>query len=360
MEDAKEAQPTRVLLVEDSVGFAYGVRDMLLKQSKTPFSVLHAGTLEGALEFLKSSSVDVVLLDLGLPDSKRLDTFERVHARAPNLPVVILTVLDDDELAIKALREGGQDYLVKDRLTTEILIKSIRYAVERSAIERELRQLSARVLALQDEERRRIARTLHDVTGQNLAVLSMNLSLLMKREPAVSREERALLSEASALAKKCSDDLRTTAYLLHPPMLEELGLAGAVRDYADGFAQRSGIRVDLELPPRMPPLTRDMEIALFRVMQECLTNIHRHSGSRTASISFSLFPGGIRLEVGDTGNGLLPSSAHASSPRPLLGVGIAGMRERLLQLGGRLEIEAEPGRGTTVRAVLPLKGDVAS
>jgi signal transduction histidine kinase len=216
------------------------------------------------------------------------------------------------------------------------------------------------VLALQDEERRRIARTLHEVAGQNLAVLSMNLSLLMKRESALSREDRALLSEASALSKKCSDDLRTTAYLLHPPLLDELGLAGAVRDYADGFAQRSGIRVDLELPPRMPPLPRDVEIALFRVMQECLTNIHRHSGSGTASISFSLLPGWIGLQVSDTGHGLLPASANAGSSRPLLGVGIAGMRERLTQLGGRLEIEAVPEKGTSVRAFLPLAGEVAS
>jgi signal transduction histidine kinase len=266
---------------------------------------------------------------------------------------VILTVLDDDGVAVRALRDGGQDYLVKDKVSMDLLVRSIRYAIERNAIERDLRNLSARVLAAQDEERRRIARDLHEVTGQSLTVLSMNLGLVMQHSGSMSREDRRLLAEAAVLASKCSDELRTTAYLLHPPMLEELGLAGAVRDYADGFARRSGIRVDLELPEQMPGISGDMQIALFRVMQECLANIHRHSGSRTASILFVVQRDGIELTVRDCGRGMPhvgPEGSHAA-----LGVGIAGMRERLAQLGGRLDISAEPGKGTVVRALLPLR-----
>ena len=345
----------RVLLVEDNVGFAYGVRDMLVRQGNGKFCVSEAHTLAEGLAILKREPVDVVLLDLGLPDSARLETFSRVHSQAPGVPVIVLTVLDDDDVALGALRDGGQDYLVKDQVNRNLLVRSIRYALERSAIERDLRLLSARVLVTQDEERRRIALVLHEVTGQNLAALSMNLTLLRQHEAQMDSKARELLAETDTMARQCSDDLRTMAYLLHPPLLDELGLAGAVRDYADGFAKRSGIRVDLELPPKMPELSKDTQIALFRVMQECLTNIHRHSGSRTASILFSRAPGEISLEVRDNGCGLSAEREIGDAARPVLGVGIAGMRERLSQLGGRLKVAGGPGKGTMVLAVLPLR-----
>jgi signal transduction histidine kinase len=148
--------------------------------------------------------------------------------------------------------------------------------------------------------------------------------------------------------------LRTTAYLLHPPLLDELGLAGAVRDYCDGFAKRSRIRVDLEVPTDLGRLPNDVETTLFRVMQECLVNIHRHSGSPSASIRFALQPHGIRMTVRDRGNGMAarPAASHEG-----MGVGIAGMRERLRQLGGQLEIDSGTG-GTAVTAILPLPGGI--
>ena len=348
----ESALPIRVLLIEDNLGFAYFIRDVLLRQYENLFVVHQAQTLASGLGILAGNQIDVILLDLGLPDSARIETFSRTRACAPRIPVIILTVLDDDDIAMAAMRGGAQDYLIKEQVDKHLLTRSIRYAVERARADNALHELSARLLDLQDAERRRIARELHDSTAQTLAALSMNLSLLNRAIPELNPEAKALLSECGTFARRCSDELRTTAYLLHPPLLDELGLAGAVRDYCDGFAERSGIRVDLDLPRDLVRLSRDVERTLFRIMQECLTNIHRHSGSRTASIRFLYQPSEIRMEVQDMGNGMIQDP---NATQEGLGVGIAGMRERVRQLGGRMEITTGQD-GTTVCNVLPLPG----
>ena len=226
---------------------------------------------------------------------------------------------------------------------------------ERVRAEEALHQLSGQLLRLQDEEHRRLARELHDTTAQKLAVLLLGLKRLAAQAPVLDAGAQGSLAECQALAKQCADELRTFSYLLHPPLLEELGLAGAVRDYADGFAQRSGMRVDLEVSSNLERLPREKELALFRVLQESLANVHRHSGSKTVSIRLTQLRGETRLEVQDAGRGLeLKNGPGSGEKEPSkLGVGIAGMRERLHQLGGRLEIESDH-RGTTVRASFPL------
>jgi signal transduction histidine kinase len=166
-----------------------------------------------------------------------------------------------------------------------------------------------------------------------------------------------LLAEAVTLAEQCTRELRTVSYLLHPPMLDELGLAGAMRDYADGFARRSGLRIDLELPPDLEGLPRETELALFRVMQEALTNVHLHSCSRTASILLGRTATELQLEVRDQGRGMEAARKLSAGDPPGggLGVGVPGMRERMRQLGGRLEIESND-RGTCVIAIAPVTG----
>ena len=349
--------PIRVLLVEDNQGFAYGIRDILMRQEAGRFMIDEARTLAGGLAILGQGRTDVLLLDLGLPDSNRILTFDAAHAHAPRVPIIILTVLDDDVVALQAVRAGAQDYLLKERVDRHLLVRAIHYAVERARSDNALRDLSARLMDLQDAERRRIARDLHDSTGQTLAALSMNLSLLARRATGLDPDARTILSECSALARRCSDELRTMAYLLHPPLLDELGLAGAVRDYCDGFAERSGIRVDLSVPAVLGRLPKEAETALFRIMQESLTNVHRHSGSRTASIRIERQPAEIRMEVQDTGTGIGADALQAATGGAV-GVGIAGMRERVGQLGGRLEIKTGAG-GTTVIAVLPAAEEAA-
>ena len=224
---------------------------------------------------------------------------------------------------------------------------------ERKRTEEALRQVSGRLLRLQDEERRRIARELHDSTAQTLTALIMNLSVIQKSAARLGEKARHAFAESLVLAKQCSREVRTISYLLHPPLLEELGLVSALRHYVDGYTQRSGIRVELEVAPDFNRLPQEIELALFRVVQESLINIHRHSGSSTARVRVSRDSNAVMLEVMDAGRGMPPEMLDRTKRIfPGLGVGIAGMQERLEQLGGLLETDSG-SQGTTVRAILP-------
>jgi len=215
-----------------------------------------------------------------------------------------------------------------------------------------LRELTARLMQIQDEERRRIARELHDSIGQMLVAQGMYLSSVAAESHSLSAAAVRALTDSTALIEQMSRELRTTSYLLHPPLLEEAGLASAIRWYADGFAERSKITVKLELTADLGRLTNEFEIALFRIVQECLTNIHRHSGSSFASIRLARSATGITLEVQDTGVGIPVERRDKSRSGSLPGVGIRGMRERIAQLGGVIQINTG-SCGTVITAHLP-------
>lgn len=221
--------------------------------------------------------------------------------------------------------------------------------------ESSLRQLSARLLHLQDEERRRIARDLHDITGQKIVVLTMALDRLMRVVGSRQPQTREILGECRDTVNKISDEIRTLSYVLHPPLLDECGLASAVRWYAEGFENRSGIKVQVEVEPEFVRLSSDTETALFRVVQESLTNVHRYSGSSCAKIRISADSGEVRLEVIDYGKGIKAAASHGTTLDSVagLGVGIPGMRERLHQLGGRLDVDFGK-EGTRVLATAPI------
>jgi two-component system, NarL family, sensor kinase len=216
-----------------------------------------------------------------------------------------------------------------------------------------LRQLSARLLKLQDEERRRIARDLHDTTGQKIAVLSMTLDRLAKLVDARKVDVKDALTESREVVGKIGEEIRTLSYLLHPPLLDECGLASAVLWYAEGFKKRSGIHLSVSIDEELVRLTTDAETALFRVLQESLTNVHRYSGSPSAEIRIFQSASKVHLEIVDHGKGVKAGTERpAFAGAPTLGVGIPGMRERIRQLGGQLEVEFS-NEGTRVYASLP-------
>lgn len=217
-----------------------------------------------------------------------------------------------------------------------------------------VRELSARLLQIQDEERRRIARELHDSVGQMLAAVSMNLAQVNREASALSPEARTALDDNLGLLDQLSVEIRTISHLLHPPLLDEVGLQSALQWYIDGFSERSKINVDLELPDNFGRLPRNLEITLFRVVQECLTNIHRHSGSSTAAIRVARFANEVRLEVRDAGKGIPAETQTGLSSGKLSGVGLRGMQERLRQMGGHLDVHSN-GNGTLVQATLPIE-----
>ena len=214
-----------------------------------------------------------------------------------------------------------------------------------------LRHLSARLLQMQDEERRRIARELHDSVGQTLAAL-MNLTTV-RTDIERLKKTAGTLADSEALVDEMTKEVRTISHLLHPPLLDEAGLASALRWYIEGFAQRSKIQVDLELPEDFDRLSQESETTVFRMVQEALTNIHRHSGSKFAKVRISRSESDVRVEVEDRGKGMATEKQVELACTGTPGVGIRGMRERLRQLGGDLEIRSD-AKGTTVVAHLPL------
>jgi signal transduction histidine kinase len=220
------------------------------------------------------------------------------------------------------------------------------------AVNRNLRELSARLMQLQDDERRRIARELHDSVGQTLAALGMNLSLVRNDVERLGSIVLAL-NDSENLVREMSSEVRTISHLLHPPLLDEAGLCSALRWYVDGFAQRSKIKVDLDLPEDFGRLPAEMETAIFRVVQECLTNIHRHSGSDIAKIHVRHRADQVVVKIQDKGKGIPPEKQEEMASTGTPGVGVRGMRERLRQLGGTLDIESNDG-GTVVTVQLPV------
>jgi signal transduction histidine kinase len=210
-----------------------------------------------------------------------------------------------------------------------------------------LQHLSARVMSTQDDERRRIARELHDGIGQYLVAIRMSSGVALDKS--TNPDCTAALNDSLELLDRCTAEIRTMSHLLHPPLLEEIGLAAAVPWYLEGFTKRSGIQVDLEMPSGTDRLPADVEVALFRVLQETLTNIHRHSESKLAKVRLAVRNGRVLLAVRDNGKGFRSGNGHPLNE----GVGLTGMRERVRELGGTFHVTSGTA-GTTVEADIPL------
>jgi signal transduction histidine kinase len=215
--------------------------------------------------------------------------------------------------------------------------------LERKRAEEEIQDLSRRMMRVQEEERRNLARELHDGATQNLVTLSLHMGRMSRLPNAVSP---AVLEEWMRLAEQGANELRTISYLLHPPLLEELGLSLTLRAYVDGFAKRTGIQVTLQSQGELDNLGFDIELAVFRILQEALSNIHRHSGSLSAMVQISYADSNLRLQIADMGRGIPPGMDRS-------GVGLGSMRERARLLKGRMAIETG-NTGTTVTIELPV------
>lgn len=214
------------------------------------------------------------------------------------------------------------------------------------------RRLSTRLLELQDEERRKFARELHDSAGQYLALLKMNLGRIVASAASQDASTRELLGEAMQWTDRTIAEIRTVSHLLHPPMLDEVGFGSAGRWYIEEFGKRSGIQVSLDLPKDTARLSPETELVLFRVLQEGLTNVHRHSGARKVEIHSSQSDGKVNLTLHDYGHGMSADALKRFQSGIGIGVGLAGMRERVAELGGTMTIDSD-SRGTIVQVSLP-------
>jgi len=240
----------------------------------------------------------------------------------------------------------------RDLELLEQVIHMAAIAIECHRNEEELREFSRRLYQSQDEERRRIARELHDSTGQRLVVLEMTLSMVKGAIARQPQECDRVLTQCTSLARSISDEIRTLSYLLHPPMLDECGLNTAIRSYVSGINQRNGLHVEVEIPQDLCRLSEEAELAIFRIVQASLTNVHLHSGASKAKVRIEQNLDGVVVAVRDEGHGIPEGVLDHTSRTRTVGIGITGMRERVKQLGGRLDIET--GRkGTKVKATIP-------
>ncbi len=240
------------------------------------------------------------------------------------------------------------------------LVVSFSDITKQKQTEEALHQLSTRLLQLQDEERRRLGRELHDSLAQSVLAVNLNLAQVARASVPLDERSRRALSEARRVLQEMSQEIRTLSYLLHPPVLDELGLTSAIQEYAAGFSERSGIQLEVDLQAGFGRLGQETETAFFRIVQESLSNIQRHSGSPTAKIRLRGDASRVELEVSDRGRGMDQTAVERGrSARTRLGVGILGMRERMTQLGGKLEVESNSS-GTTVRAAIPLMAEVSN
>jgi len=341
--------PYRLLVETIDEGAATLSEDGTVLYSNKSFAAFFGVALEkfiGAPLYNFVSGNDAEFLKTLILGAKLASTRGEIRLQGKNEKprTIRLTLSPNHELGLEALCAVATEL-------TEIVDANEALRVTETS----LRQLSARLLQLQDEERRRIARDLHDVTGQKIAVLSMSLDRLARLTEQRKPEAQESIKESRDIVSQIGEEIRTLSYILHPPLLDECGLASAVHWYAEGFEKRSGIKLEVVVGENVPRLPIDAETTLFRVVQESLTNVHRYSGSSKAKIAISQDSGEVRLEILDYGKpikaGKARSKLEGSAP---LGVGIPGMRERLHQLGGGLTVDFGTN-GTQVMARLPVR-----
>lgn len=294
--------------------------------------------------------VSLVLIALGVANrNKQLRLNATVHA--------LTTEAAERRRAEEELQAAHAELEQRVRERTNELTQALKRLKEEMSVreraEEQLRRLSVRLMALQDQERRRIARDLHDTAGQTLSAMKMNIAML--QEMADGRTESLeLLNDLSSLTDVALQEIRTTSYLLHPPLLDEAGFASAARWFVDGFARRSGIQVSCTIPDELDRPPAHCELVLFRVLQESLTNVHRHSGASIASVVLVRDDGHLTLEVSDNGGGIPGERlSRIREAADHSGVGVAGMRERVREMGGEFEIRSDSA-GTTVSVRVPL------
>jgi signal transduction histidine kinase len=354
--------PVNILMVDDQPAKLLSYEAILRDLNE---NLIKVASGREALDYLLRNEVALVLLDVSMPDINgfELANLIRQHPRYQNTAIIFISGVHLTDLdRIRGYQRGAVDYVsvpvVPELLRAKVSVFAELYRKTREleTVNKELRlaeerlgRLTGRLMQIQDSERRRIAREVHDGLGQYLVGIKMGIDNYVRHLPKDTKARDAM-AEISSLLNQAITETRTISHLLHPPLLDEVGLASALAVYVDGFAKRSGISITVQVARDLGRLESDVETALFRVVQECLLNVHRHSNSATASVSVSRETDEIQLQVSDEGIGM------PAAPEPDgmgLGVGLLSIRERIRQLEGKLQIMSGSGRGTIVTARIP-------
>jgi signal transduction histidine kinase len=364
---SKPAKPARVLLADDDQFFRVLLRKNVVRWGYDTVAVSDG---EEAWRTLSSSDGPcLAILDWIMPSMDGLEVCRRIRESSLSryVYVILLTARTGSHELLQGLEAGVDDYVSKpvDFEQLRLRLKAgarIIESDERQQSSRhhaelvldQVRRVSARLFRTQDEERQTIARILHENVAQVLSGVLMNLSVLTTNEDSDSGR-RKMLMEACTRTGECVRELRAVSYMLHPPLLDDIGLVSALRAHADGIERQAGIRIQLNIPADFPRMDAAVELTLFRIAQEALSNVERHSGSNRAVVTLEQTAGEARLEVRDAGGGFAAGILDSRSIRPgASGVGILAMRERIEQRGGTLEIQSSPA-GATIVARIPIR-----
>jgi signal transduction histidine kinase len=345
-----------ILMVDDEPGKLLSYEVMLNDLGE---NLIKANSGREALQLLLKNDVAVVLTDVSMP---RMNGFEladiiRQHPRYQQTPILFISaVLLTDLDRLKGYQAGAVDYIsvpiVPELLRAKVSVfaELHRRAKQLEELNGELRRLSSSLIATQDEERRRIARELHDSLGQELAAAKMAVDGILLRNHSANSMRKLAIADASMMIDRAIQQVRSISHLLHPPLLDEVGLLSALRWFLEGLTKRSGIETFLDVqPPAFPRLAPQLETAVFRIIQEALTNVFRHSGARNGWVSLKQQDSQLVITIRDDGKGIGKSVAEFQYGS--IGVGIGGMRQRVKELGGVLRLE-NINPGTRVEATL--------
>jgi signal transduction histidine kinase len=350
---------TKVLLVEDSLPEAVLLRNALGRERVGAFSLTRVESAREAIAKLAGEPFDVILLDLSLPDSEGLATFERIRAAAPSVPVVVLTGLADETTAMAIVRRGAQDYLVKGKAGGPAIARALRYAVDRVAAEAarhlseanyrtKLQRMASELSLTEERERQNLAIELHDNIGQLLSVAKIRLAEMVD-SPAVPLKPN--LQQVADLISESVRRVRSLTSQLSPPILREVGLEAALAGLADPMRHQFGYEVSLEDDGLPKPLDADVRGMLFRAVRELLVNVGKHAKASRVRIELRREGPRASITVADDGEGFDAAKALAGQS----GFGLFSIRERLTYLRGEMVILSTLGQGTQVRLLVPLK-----
>ncbi len=348
-------EKVNILMVDDQPAKLLTYEVMLRELDE---NLIKSTSAREALGMLLRMEFAVVLLDVSMPE---IDGFElarmiRQHPRFEKTAIIFVSALHVTDLdRLKGYEMGAADYISVPvvaellRAKVSVFVDLHRKAKEMDNLNAQLQQVSSRLMRVQDEERRRIARELHDGLGQELGAIKLMLAQMVEEKSASSKDSLAL--EGSDLVDRAIQQVRTISYLLHPPLLDEVGLASALRCYLDGVTKRSKIEISLDIqPPQFPRLSRNVETTIFRIVQEALTNVFRHSKASRSWVILSEEERGVLVMVRDDGKGLPKDILELRPDR--VGVGLEGMRQRSKELGGQFRISnAHPG--TLLEVLIP-------
>jgi signal transduction histidine kinase len=342
-----------ILLIEDNPGDARLIKEYLSEVKNITFNFQLSERLAEGIEIVESENIDLVLLDLKLPDSEGLDTFRRIFAAAPHVPIIVLSGLNDETTAIKAVQMGAQDYLVKDKVESDLLIRSIRYAIERKRAEEEHQTLleqrirSLSIIEAQENERRRISRELHDGLGQLLSATKLKLGMFEFVQSQNKEKFNELIKEVDTIISKAIVEARRISHDLRPTTLDDFGLIPALRILCQEFSKLTGIKVKFQVSQLLERIDPKVEIAIYRIIQESFNNISKYAEATEVILDLYRKENFVYVRVKDNGIGFDMDEA-VKNKKMGRGFGLLNMKERAELVGGKVDILSSAGKGTEV------------